>query len=201
MKEGNEKMSNDEKVLFDMLKTYGYKFSQKAVFQLASGQMSRVYIDCKTVSLIPEGLSLIGKVIFDKVKDLNIQTVGGLEFGAIPLAIATSMIAFQNGIDIRPFIVRKQPKDRGLKKLVEGVLNKDDRVVILEDVITTGKSAISAIKAVKDLDIDITIDHVLAIVDRQEEGIINIFKEEGYKVESIFKITDFYTKGETDGTT
>jgi orotate phosphoribosyltransferase len=182
-------MSESEKKLLSMLANISYNYSPTPSFRLASGKMSRFYIDCKTTTLTPEGLVLIGKVLFERIKDLPIQAVGGLEFGAIPLALATSIYAFEQGVTIHPFVVRKQAKDRGLKKAIEGQLSQGDLVVVLEDVVTTGASSLLAVERLRDA--DIKVDHILAIVDRVEGGTEAIAKA-GLNLVSIFNMDDLH---------
>ena len=182
-------MTEKEKRLLSILAKVSYHYSPTPAFRLASGKMSKYYIDCKTTTLTPEGLALTGEVIFERINDLSVQGVGGLEFGAIPLALSTSIYAFHKGINIKPFVVRKQAKDRGLKKAIEGQLYPMDRVIVLEDVITTGNSCLMAVQKLKEA--DIFIDRVLVIVDRLEGGKENIIRA-GLIYESIFNLDDLH---------
>lgn len=182
-------MTEAEKKLLSILAKISYNYSPTPIFRLASGKMSQFYIDCKTTTLTPEGLVLIGEVIFERIKGLPIQAVGGLEFGAIPLALATSIHAFHKGVAIRPFVVRKQAKDRGLKKAIEGQLNTGDSVVVLEDVVTTGASSLLAAERLRDAWIN--VDHILAIVDRAEGG-SEAIAQAGLDLVSIFTLDDLH---------
>ncbi len=182
-------MTEAEKKLLSILAAISYHYSPVPSFQLASGKMSKFYIDCKTTTLTPEGLVLTGEVIFERIKGLSIQAVGGLEFGAIPLALATSIYAFRQGVNLRPFVVRKQAKDRGLKKAIEGQLCAGDRVVVLEDVVTTGTSSLLAVERLREARIE--VDHILAIIDRTEGG-SEAVSQAGLKLESIFTMDDLH---------
>ena len=182
-------MTDAEKRLLAILAKISYHYSPTPTFHLASGKMSQFYIDCKTTTLTPEGLFLTGQVIFERIQNLDIQAVGGLEFGAIPLALSTTIHAFRKGVQIRPFVVRKQAKDRGLKKAIEGQVNAGDRVVVLEDVVTTGASSLAAVEKLKEA--RIKVDHILAIVDRAEGG-REAISEAGLKLKSIFTLDDLH---------
>lgn len=182
-------MTEAEKRLLSILAKISYNYSPTPAYRLASGKMSRFYIDCKTTTLTPEGLVLTGEVIFERIKGLPVQAVGGLEFGAIPLALATSIHAFHQGMPLQPFVVRKQAKDRGLKKAIEGRISKGDRVVVLEDVVTTGASSLLAVEKLRDT--GVIVDHILAIVDRAEGGREAIEKA-GLTLVSIFTLDELH---------
>jgi orotate phosphoribosyltransferase len=149
--------------------------------------MSQFYIDCKTTTLTPEGLVLVGEVIYERIKMYNVQGVGGLEFGAIPLALATSIHAFHQGVSLQAFVVRKQQKEGGLKKVIEGQINEGDRVVVVEDVVTTGGSSLTAVERIREAGVE--VDHILAIVDREEGG-KKAITQAGLRLESLFTMDD-----------
>ena len=182
-------MTEAEKRLLSILARISYHYSPTPTFRLASGKMSQYYVDCKTTTLTPEGLVLTGQVIFERIRGLPVQGVGGLEFGAIPMALSASIHAFQQGENIHPFVVRKQPKDRGLKKAIEGQIREGDRVVVLEDVVTTGASSLLAVERLREAGIE--VDHVLAIIDRDEGG-TEAIANAGLELESIFTLTDLH---------
>ncbi len=162
-------------------------------FMLTSGKKSRYYFDGKQVTLSPEGAYLLGKIIVQKIKDIGVDAVGGITIGADPIAGALAAVAFLEGMEnLKLFIVRKTPKKHGKCKLIEGPpLNKGDRVVIVDDVITTGGSIIEAINALKDLDCEVV--KVIALVDRQEGGTEKI-KSLGIEVDPVFNISNFISK-------
>lgn len=182
-------MTEAEKRLLSILAKISYNYSPTPTYRLASGKLSQFYIDCKTTTLTPEGLVLIGEVIFERIKGLPVKAVGGLEFGAIPLTLATSIHAFHQGMSIRPFVVRKKAKDRGLKKAIEGQISAADRVVVLEDVVTTGASSLLAVEKLRDEQIN--VDHILAIVDRMEGG-KEAIEQAGLTLVSIFTLDDLH---------
>lgn len=160
--------------LISLLYQKAFKYSEKPIYKLASGNMSRFYINCKPVTLHPRGLYLTGNLIFEEIKDLNINGIGGLTFGADPIAVATS---FASEIKLKPvkaFSIRKEQKDHGIVKWIEGDLSPGNRVVVIDDVATTGGSTIKAIERVQEEGMKVV--KVVILVDRQEGGVDNIRK-------------------------
>ena len=149
-------------------------------FTLASGRTSDFYCNLKPTMLDPEGAYLLGALIADALIADKPDLVGGLELGAVPLATAAAAISHAKGQPLAAFIVRKQTKEHGTKSLVEGLRRgetlKGKRVVILEDVTTTGGSSMKAIEAVRGE--GATVLKVLTMVDRQE-GAAEAFKSAG----------------------
>jgi len=129
--------------------------------------------------------------MFQVIRDLNIDAIGGLTLGADPVTIATSLEAYRNGERVLPLIVRKEPKSHGTQMWVEGNLKGVSRVVVIEDVITTGKSALLAVKRMSELGLEVVM--VAAIIDREEGGRESIINA-GVDVISIFKRQDFDKK-------
>ncbi len=170
--------------LIELLLERSFLYSDKPIFKLASGKMSNYYINCKPTTMDPEGLYLIGNLLYDTVKDWNIKAAGGLTMGADPLAYALAYTSFLKGDPIKAFVIRKEPKDHGTQKLIEGPVNPGERVVILEDVITTGGSTLKAIKAAEDF--GLKIGGVVVLVDRQEGGKERV-EAAGYRVYSIVR--------------
>jgi len=123
-----------------------FQYREDPPFTLASGRTSFYYFNCKPVTLDPEGMNLIGRVLFGMVRGTGVTAAGGLTLGADPLANALSVISFQEGEPIKSFIVRKDVKSHGTKSAVEGNVVQGERVVVLDDVITTGGSTITAIE-------------------------------------------------------
>lgn len=159
-------------------------------FVLSSGKKSSYYFDGKQVTLYPKGAYLVSKIIIQKINGLNIDAIGGLTIGADPIVGALAVTAnLLNMGDLKLFIVRKDAKKHGKCKLIEGpVLNKGDRVVIVDDVITTGGSILDAIKAAQEAGCEVV--KVIALVDRHEGGTEKI-KNLGIDVDPIFVISDF----------
>ena len=145
-----------------------FKYSEEPVFKLVSGRMSNYYFNCKTVTLDPEGMYLIGNVIFEMLQRLPVAGIGGLTLGADPIADAVAYTSYLKGKPIQAFVVRKSAKSHGTMQWIEGNVKAGDRVVIVDDVITTGKSTIEAITRAREAGLEIV--KVVALVDRQEGG-------------------------------
>lgn len=175
----DNKMKNE---LIELIIEKSLKISDIPVYELSSGAKSDFYIDCKMTTCNPKGQFLIGNLIFDKIVNLNIKAIGGLTLGADPIANAVSYASGIKGHPINSFIVRKTPKGHGLKKIIEGDIKQGDKVVIVDDVVTTGASTIEAIRKAKEFGLEIV--KVIVLVDRQEGGRKNILNE-GFEFESI----------------
>jgi orotate phosphoribosyltransferase len=145
-------------------------FKSRAVFfgnfTLASGKQSTYYINSKKAIFNAEAVWLLGEVIYQMTRTMNLQALGGPEVGAIPLATAAAMRYHEHGQSIEAFYVRKQAKGHGSKEMVEGIVKPGDQVAIVEDVLTTGGSVLQAIREVERLDARIAA--VICIVDRLE---------------------------------
>lgn len=143
---------------------------RRGTFTLASGRTSNVYVDCRLTTMSPEGLATIGPLALERLAAAGLQpdSVGGLTLGADPVSYAIAYASALAGAPIRAFTVRKEAKTHGTGKLIEGPFVSGDRVVVVEDVITTGGSALRAIDAVRAA--GGTVIGVLAVVDREEGG-------------------------------
>ena len=150
---------------------------------LSSGSQSDYYIDGKMTTLDPEGAYLTAGVLFEVIEPLNCDAVGGLAIGADPMVTSLAVYSYIRGCPIQTFIVRKDPKKHGTRKLIEGKLGK--KVIIVDDVVTTGKSIKDAIKAVEDEGSEVM--KIIALVDREPES-----KERfnGYEFEAIYTKQD-----------
>jgi len=152
-------------------------------FTLASGRKSNYYINGKMTTLDARGAYLVGRTFLAMLADDVPDAVGGLTLGADPIVGAMIALAGLEDLPLRGFIVRKEAKGHGTQSLIEGTLSKGDRVVIVEDVVTTGGSSLQAITAVKAVGCDVR--KVLAVVDREEGG-REALKEQGYPLEAVF---------------
>lgn len=145
-------------------------FSTGAEFKLASGRTSTVYFNMKPTMLHPEGAHLIGSLILDAIASDKADLIGGLEMGAVPIATAVAAVSHARGTPAGAFFVRKQAKEHGTQALIEGLPKGETlsgkRVVIVEDVATTGGSALKAAEAVKAA--GGIVVRVVTVVDRQE---------------------------------
>lgn len=149
--------------------------AKRGDFVLASGRRSSLYIDCRLTTMSPEGQLLIGREGLATLRHTgwSVDAVGGLTLGADPIAYAiahASALAHEQGTGamVRGFTVRKEPKQHGTGKRVEGPFQAGDRVVVVEDVITTGGSALKAVEAIREAGGNVL--GVLALVDREEGG-------------------------------
>jgi orotate phosphoribosyltransferase len=182
-------MSEAESQLLALLKERSFKLGS---FRLASGDTSNCYIDGKMTAVCSRGARLIGEVLYEHIRHLNVQAIGGLETGAIPLTTAAVLCFDLHGLPMEGFWVRDIVKDHGTKKVVEGNLKPGARVVIVEDVITRGTSAVKAVDAVRKLDCEVVL--VLGLVDRLA-GAAALFKKHGIEhYRSVFTIKDLGVK-------
>ena len=154
----------------DLVRLLAERSVKTGSFVLASGKQSNVYVDARLTTMSPDGLSLIGRLGLDIIAkaDWRPDAIGGLTLGADPIAYAISYASASLEKPLRAFTVRKQAKSHGTGNRIEGPFRSGDRVVIVEDVITTGSSALSAIDAVETAG-GIVVG-VLALVDREEGG-------------------------------
>lgn len=183
--------------LIELIIEKAFKYSEEPVFKLVSGRMSNYYFNCKAVTLYPEGMYLIGNLIFDLIKDLDIKGIGGLTLGADPVAFAVAYTSYLKKKPVEAFVVRKTAKSHGTMQLIEGNIKSGDRVVIVDDVITTGKSTIEAITRAKEAGLEIV--KVIALIDRQEGG-REAVEELGYKIDSIITRDEVMERYRTDRT-
>ena len=186
-------VENSRDRLLQLLSQHSFQYSADPVFTLASGRKSRYYINCKTTTFMPEAMPLLGGLFFERIKTVerrdgqSIEGVGGLTLGADPIAYAIAYHSALQGMPIRAFSVRREPKGHGAQKWVEGFDQAGARVVIIEDVVTTGASTLRAIEGA--LNAGFQIKAVLALVDRQEGGREELQKK-GYMLESIYTTED-----------
>ena len=152
---------------------------------LTSGRKSDYYFDCKQTALHPEGGWLIGKLFLELLSGRTVKGVGGMTLGADPLVSAVSVLSFADNRPMPAFIVRKEAKGHGTGQYLEGMRNfaPGDRVAMLEDVVTTGGTLITACERVRDA--GLVIDSVLCVLDREEGGREALTKA-GYELKSIF---------------
>ena len=154
-------------------------------FTLASGKKSDYYFDCRQTALHPEGAWLIGSLFFELIKDLPIVGVGGMTLGSDPLITATSVVSYEKGRPLNGFIVRKQSKGHGTDQYIEGLANfqAGDRVVLLEDVVTTGGSILTACERAEAVGLKIV--QICSVLDREEGGREKLAAA-GYELCSLF---------------
>lgn len=158
-------------------------------FTLASGKESEFYLDMKPTMFHPEGASLLANLILDRIQDIRPDYIGGLEMGAVPLVSAVVVTSTSTPWPLHGLFVRKKIKDHGTKRLVEGAGDLSGKtVVVIEDVTTSGASAMDAVTAVQDA--GATVPLVLSIVDRGE-GASEFYKANGIKFDWLFRLEEF----------
>jgi orotate phosphoribosyltransferase len=187
-------MSEVEKQLLQLLAERSFR---RGTFRLASGGTSNYYIDGKMTEVFSRGAHLIGEVLYERTKDLEVDAIGGLEAGAIPLTTAAVISFHQHGRAMEGFWVRDEVKDHGTQKLIEGKLAPGSRVVIVEDVITQGGSVLKAIKAVRG--IGCTVEMVVSLVDRLR-GAEKLLREQGVaNYRPVFTVRDLGVEPDAAG--
>ncbi len=165
------------------------KSVKRGNFVLASGKSSTFYVDARLTTMSPDGMILIGQLGLSTIRDRGwaAESVGGLTLGADPVSFAISYASAANENPLRAFTVRKEAKTHGTGNLIEGPFKTGDRVVVIEDVITTGKSALQAIDSIASMNGNIL--GVLSLVDREDGG-REAIESRGYEVSSLFKISE-----------
>lgn len=156
-------------------------------FTLASGRTSSFFVNLKQTMLDPEGANLLADLILDVMETHGIRNIGGLEMGAVPLVAAVCTKSFER-FPVNAFFVRKGVKDHGAAQLIDGHLEEGGEVLIIDDVVTTGGSAIQAAEAVRARGCHVS--KVLAIVDREEGGRANL-SDHGFELISLLGRRDF----------
>ncbi len=189
-------MSAAETKLLQLLKDRSFK---RGTFRLASGAVSDYYIDGKMTEVFSEAAHLIGEVLYERTKELKIDAIGGLEVGAVPLTTAAVISYHLHGRAMEGFWVRDKAKAHGTRKLVEGNLKPRSRVVIVDDVITTGMSSIKAIEEVRNCECEVV--SAVCLVDRLQ-GAEAAFRKLGVaNFQAIFTIRDFGVEIDAPGDT
>jgi orotate phosphoribosyltransferase len=166
---------------------------EKRLVKLASGRESDFYFDGKQTTLHAVGGYLTGKLFYEAIKDVDgVQAVGGITLGADPIATATSVAAHLAGQDLHAFIIRKEPKGHGTGQWLEGRKNlpAGTRVVIVEDVVTTGGSSMKAVRRAEEEGLKVL--GIVTLVDREEGGRENI-EAEGYWLKALFVKSELVT--------
>ena len=165
------------------------KALKRGTFRLASGREASFYLDAKQVVLDAHGAMLVGRAILVRLRSLGTlpAAVGGMSIGADPISSAVITMAGVEGLPLKGFMVRKEPKDHGTKKYVEGPVEPGQRVVIVEDVTTTGGSSLLAIDRVHEF--GLVVERVVTVIDRLA-GAKDAFAARGIPLESLVTIRD-----------
>ena len=183
-------MTEDRTVLLNILKTLSY---EEGDFTLVSGKKSTFYIDAKETTLNPEGMYLVGKMMYKMTREIpDIQAVGGVSIGGDPLVSSVVLVSYIEKDNLMGFLIRKEPKGHGTNQWIEGGKNLKAgmNVVILEDVVTTGGSSLKAIEAVEKG--GYKVKGVIALLDRLQGG-KEAIESKGYIFKTIFTLKDIRT--------
>ena len=167
-----------------------FKWNAQEGFRLASGKTSPYYVDCRIVLAHPYSRHLVAQLAFARLNTLDFNLIGGLEIGAIPLATSISDFAFSANPkqEWRTFVVRKQPKDHGLGKLIEGTIHSGERALVVDDVLTTGGSILKAAESARSQGLHVT--HALVVVDRSEQEGRDNLAQQGIQLLPILTLDD-----------
>jgi len=169
---------------------------KRGTFRLASGREASFYLDAKQVVLESRGAMLVGRAILERLRALGPlpAAVGGMSIGADPVTSAVVTMAGVEGLPLKGFLVRKEPKDHGTKRFVEGPVAAGDRVVIVEDVVTTAGSSLVAIERAREF--GLVVDRVIVVIDRLAGG-REALAAQGVKLESLVTIRDLGIEPDT----
>lgn len=159
---------------------------RRGTVTLRSGATSTYYIDCRLVTLSPDGLALVARLLLESLPG-DVQAVGGPTMGADPIAAGVCLLSGQAGRPLPAFLVRKETKDHGQGRRIEGPVQAGLRVAVLEDTVTTGGALASAIAAVEQA--GMSVGAVRCIVDRQAGG-LDALRARGYDARALFTATD-----------
>ena len=180
-------MSYDREALLELIRTESL---QRGEFTLASGKKATYYLDCRNITLHPKGANVIAEGMLDVMLATGSlpEAVGGMAIGADPITASIITLAGQQDLPLKGFMVRKEPKDHGTGKQVEGPVKAGQRVVIVEDVITSGGSALKAVDAAREY--GLVVEKVIAIIDRLAGG-EEAFNAKGLELHTLTTIRDF----------
>ena len=172
--------------LIDLIETRALK---RGTFRLASGREASFYLDAKQVVLEARGSMLVGRAILERLQGLGPlpAAVGGMSIGADPITSAVVTMAGVANLPLKGFLVRKEPKDHGTKRYVEGPVAPGDRVVIVEDVVTTAGSSLGAID--RAIEFGLVVERVVVVIDRLAGG-REALAARGIPLESLVTIRD-----------
>jgi orotate phosphoribosyltransferase len=170
--------------LVEIIKNNGIVFQR---ITLTSNIQSDFYYDLKKILHDQESLHLIAGSLLEQAIKYNVKSIGGLELGSIPLTTAVLMLAWDKGVNLTGFTVRKNVKKHGLQKKIEGIVREP--IMILEDVITSGKSVANAVDAL--LQEGYRVNSVVCVLNRQEESITNVLKQRDISYISLFEHSEF----------
>jgi orotate phosphoribosyltransferase len=171
-------------------RTQSFRCDPDKGFRLASGLISPYYVDCRALMAQPSARALVAELAWQKLNQLRVDCIGGLELGAISIATTISDYAYraEPRQEWRTFVVRKQAKDHGLGKLIEGMVKAGERALIVDDVLTSGGSLLKAVTAARGA--GLVVHDALVIVDRKEQDGRARVEQESVTVTSLITIDD-----------
>lgn len=173
----------------DLVRLVSEKALKRGSFRLASGREASFYLDAKQVVLDARGAMLVGRAILDLLRSRGPlpAAVGGMSIGADPVTSAVVTMAGVEGTDLKGFLVRKEPKDHGTKRFIEGPVSPGDRVVIVEDVTTTGGSSLLAIE--RAVEYGLVVERLVTVIDRLA-GATDALRARGIPLDALVTIRD-----------
>ena len=175
--------------LVDVVREKALEFGD---FTLASGKKANFYLDCRKVTMDSESAPLIAEAMIDRLPNPWPDAVGGMAVGAVPIAAAILARVGMRDRALKGFFVRKEQKDHGTNRRVEGSVSSGDRVVIVEDVVTSGGSSLDAIRSCREF--GLVVEHVIAIVDRQA-GAAEAFAQHDCQLTALMTVADLGVGG------
>jgi orotate phosphoribosyltransferase len=155
--------------LVDRLCRKSFRYTPEPSFRLVSGRISHFYVNCKPTTLHPRGMYLVGRLMAAALRDAGVSAVGGLTFGADPIAVATAFASELSGEGIKAFSIRKAQKDHGIVRWIEGDVAPGERVAVIDDVATTGGSTLKAVERARSEGLEVV--RAVVLVDREEGGL------------------------------
>jgi len=177
--------ANEPNEIARLMARYAYREGR---FVLSSGAVSDFYLDAKKVSYLPAGARIVGDEVLAIAREFGAAAVGGLTMGADAIVMSTVWASIDTPDPIPGFVVRKEPKKHGLQKWIEGVDPVGKRVAIVDDVITSGKSVLDAVRQAKAGGAEVVV--VIGLVDREEGGADTIRREAKVEFRSLCRISD-----------
>jgi orotate phosphoribosyltransferase len=182
-------MDSAKRRLGEILRRTSLQSRDEPVFRLASGKMSRHYVDCKQALSDPEARALVGQLILERLGAMSLDAVGGMELGAYPIATSVSDAIFRaTGEKVRAFVVRKESKQHGIQGLTAGNVKPGDRTLIVDDVVTAGSSTVKAIAGARQA--GLIVQRVIVLIDREEEDGRKNIEAQGVVFEALTTLSE-----------
>jgi len=180
--------------LLNLMIKKAFKQTSEPTFKLSCDKMSCFYVNCREIVMQPKAMQFIGALMLKSVTGSNATAIGGLTFGADPIACSTALIsglyhgAYREVPLLEAFSIRKELKNHGVIKWVEGAVKEGDEVIVIDDVCTTGGSTIKAIERAEIMGLKVV--GVRILIDRQEMDGMNNIRKHAPDVQAIFTIED-----------